>query len=326
VSSGNNPVCSINRLVADLTGTSDPDAGEGEIAITLRTRVFLGVNGLSQPCALCVNDATPFDDVKSGTCVGGTSDGLSCDIQGYSPSFAPPGTCAAGPDLGNACTSDADCDASVCALTNGLSLDCTASQLSNISGEGLFIPLELTTGSTSLAFENSCDSPLEALDCACGQCSGNAALPCRNDGECAAALAGSCTAIGSGVNRVPNQCANGTCSPAGDDKGTCLAGPNDTFCDGAVDAQGRGYIGCANNADCATVSSVCGGDCGNCTDSRQRGCFLDPIVDQGIPDTENPIRVSTFCLGPTNNDAINGVSGTPGPVRVIVDQLTNLRY
>ena len=43
-------------------------------------------------------------------------------------------------------------------------------------------------------------------------------------------------------------------------------------------------------------------------------------------DTDNPTLVSTFCLPPTNNAAINGVTGSPGPVRVAVEQLTTLRY
>ena len=208
-----------------------------------------------------------------------------------------------------------------------MSLDCPPGQLDNISGSGLYIPLDLTTGASSLAFENACDAPLGFLECACGQCSGDTSLPCRNDGECAAAGAGSCTSIGAGVARVPNDCSDGDCFDLGDGKGTCLAGPVDTFCDGLLDADGEGFIGCTNNTDCAAVGSNCpGNDCGTCTETRQRSCFVNPIVAQGTPDTENPITVSTFCLPPTNNAAINGTSGSPGPVRVTVDQLTTLRY
>ena len=179
VSAGNNPVCSINRLKTDITGTSNPDTGEGELNLSLSTLVNLGVNGLTQPCALCVNDTTPLDGVRTGTCAGGARDGLTCDIQGYSASFAPPNTCAAGTALGNACDDNADCPGSVCALTNGVSLDCPPATLANISGAGLNIELELTTGATSLPFANACDSPLGFLDCACGVCSGDGSLPCR---------------------------------------------------------------------------------------------------------------------------------------------------
>jgi hypothetical protein len=164
------------------------------------------------------------------------------------------------------------------------------------------------------------------LACACGVCTGNTLLPCRNDAECADVGAGTCTSIGSGLPRVPNDCGDGTCTPIGGDSGTCLAGPNDTYCDGALNSDGDGYIGCANNNDCDALASECGGDCGNCTDAHQRPCFLDPIVAAGTPSTTNPTLVSTFCLPPTSNAAINGVSGSPGPVRVKVDQLTELRY
>jgi len=326
VSAGNNPVCSINRLKTDITGSSNPQTGEGELNISLSTLVNLGVNGLTQPCGICTNDPVPLDGVRGGVCEGGARDGLSCDIQGFSPAFAPPNTCRDGSALGNPCTIDADCPGSVCAFTNGLSLDCSPSPLANISGAGLNIELALTTGASSLAFENQCDAPLGFLDCACGVCSGDGGIPCRNDTECADLGAGTCTAIGSGVSRVPNDCSDGACSPAGGDKGICLAGPDDLFCDGALTADGEGYIGCSTNADCVVVAAACGGDCGNCTDTHLRSCFLDPIVAVGTPSTDNPTLVSTFCLPPTNNAAINGVSGQPGPVRVTVDQLTQLHY
>ena len=109
--------------------------------------------------------------MKNGTCQDGANNGNPCDVQGYSATFA------AG------------------ANNQGLSLDCPPAPLGNISGSGLNIPLELTTGASSLPFDNQCDSPLGFLDCACGQCSGDTSLPCRNDAECALAGAGTCTSI-----------------------------------------------------------------------------------------------------------------------------------
>ena len=58
---------------------------------------------------------------------------------------------------------------------------------------------------------------------------------------------------------MPNDCADGVCTDLGGGKGTCLAGPNDTYCSGALNADGDGYIGCGNNGDCAAVDSECGG-------------------------------------------------------------------
>lgn len=337
VSAGNNPVCSINRLKTDITGTSNPETGEGELNISLSTLVNLGVIGLTYPCGVCGNDPVPQDGVRGGVCEGeGPRDGLSCDIQGFSAAFAPPKTCLDGDQIGNPCVDDSDCVKlktagvdGVCAQTKGLSLDCPPSPLKNISGAGLNIDLALTTGASSLAFENKCDGALSFLDCACGVCSGDESIPCRNDTECDVLGAGTCTSIGSGLERVPNACNDGDCAPIGGGYGVCLAGPKDLFCDGAVTVDGDGYIGCSTNTDCDVVKAACGGDCGNCidvADAKNRPCFLDPIVAVGTPSTENPTLVSTFCLPPTNNDAINGVSGQPGPVRVTVNQLTQLHY
>lgn len=308
VSAGASPVCSINVLRDDIAGTSNPDTGEGELNIPLLSNVHLG-ESIIMPCPVCVGDLTPFDGIKAGHCQGGNSyarNGDPCDTQGYSASFA----------------AEAD--------DKGLSLDCPPPSGAFIGG--LKIGLGLTTGTTSLGFENDCGGSLSGVDCACGQCSGDSSLPCTNNTDCSNAGAGACTSIGSqGVQRQPNDCGDLTCSPSGlgDDKGTCLAGPQDKFCDAVLDANGNGYIFCNDDSQCDFYSStgVCGaGGCGECGAQRQRGCFLDPIVKEGTPSTENPILVGTFCLSPTTNNAINGVSGTPGPARVTVDQLVRLRY
>jgi hypothetical protein len=302
LSTGNNPTCSINRLLVDFTGTSNPDDGTGDLTFVLSTVVNLGT-GLTQPCPVCQNDPTPLDGVRGGTCSGGANNGGSCDIQGFSASFA------------------AQSD------NRGLSLDCPPEQLANISGSGLIIPIELTTGSTSLAFENACDAPLGALDCACGQCSGNTLIPCRNDQECNDLAIGTCTAIGSGVNRVPNDCSDGECVDIGGGHGECNTGPDDKFCDGLLDGNGNGFLGCSVDGDCDSISFLCpNNNCGTCSNQRRRACYLDPIVATGTPDVDNPTLVSTFCLPPTNNAAINGVTGTPGAVRLTIDQTTKRRY
>ena len=302
LSAGNNPTCSINRLSEDVTGDIEPSLGTGQnISIHLSSVVYLGTS-LTVPCPVCQGDVTPFDGVKEGTCIEGANPGADCDVMGYSATFA------------NA------------ADNLGLSLDCPPEQLDNISGSGLNIPLELTTSSSSLPFANACDAPIADEDCACGVCSGDQTLPCVDDAACADALAGTCTSIGSGVSRNPNQCSDSICTDLGGEIGTCDAGPTDTFCNGTLDASGEGYLQCDDNDDCAVIASLCGGDCGTCTATRERACFLNPIEATGTPSTENPILISTFCLPPTANVSINEVTGSPGPVRVHVEQLTTLRY
>ncbi|MFT5041171.1 MAG: hypothetical protein ACI8TX_002143, partial [Hyphomicrobiaceae bacterium] len=63
--------------------------------------------------------------------------------------------------------------------------------------------------------------------------------------------------------------------------------------------------------------SVIGIDGGNCTLSKRRKCFLDPIVAEGVADPGNPIGAAVFCIPPTVSAAINGVAGLPGPARVV---------
>jgi hypothetical protein len=215
-------------------------------------------------------------------------------------------------------------------------LDCPPALASNISGSGLIIPLEFTTGHTELAFENDCEAPLNFLDCACGVCNGNISLPCRNDGECAAQAAGTCTSKGGGsaANRKPNGCDDvvAGCQPIGDDKGQCDGGAVDEqpMCDGVLRANGNPFIQCNDNSDCLGTdcddSTVLPDGCGLCTLVQTKACFLDPIVDDGVPDTENPLLVTTFCIPPTTNFAINNTAGLPGPARVAVDMVTELIY
>jgi hypothetical protein len=218
----------------------------------------------------------------------------------------------------------------------GLALDCPPSPSTNITGVGMRIPFVLTTGRTELAFENKCDTPLSALECACGICTGDPTLSCRNTDECAAAGAGTCASKGNGVGRVPNGCrdVSAGCVAAGDNKGECAdPAENMAFCDGVVRANGNGIVGCATDGDCQ--SSDCDdvtpglqvGSCGSaCAMSQPRPCFLNPIVDEGFPSTREPSLVGTFCLAPTSNAAINSVTGNPGPARMKAQMLVQLSY
>jgi hypothetical protein len=305
ISAGGTFTCTINRLATDVTGTSDPDAGTGELNVDLRALVHTG-EVQQQPCPLCVGDDTPQDGNRQGTCVGGIRDGQSCDVHALDSSFG------------------------------DVSLDCPSDPLANISGEGLIISLPLSTGTTSLGFDVACDAPLNFIDCACGQCSGLTTLPCNSDAECADAGAGTCTTNGGGqaASRQPNQCGDTICvDDLGEtDRGSCSgAGPVDNFCDGLTRANGEGILSCNTNGDCSSfeggAGDVCpGNDCGNCSLSKIRTCFLDPIELAGTPDVDNPILVGTFCVPPTSNGGVNASAGTPGPAAVRIDMLAEKLY
>jgi hypothetical protein len=332
ISAGNNPTCNLNAMREDITGTANPDSGASEMSVKLKTRTYTGGTAtLTRPCPVCLNDTTPMDGVKDGTCKGGAQGGT---CQGMPPST----TCSGGPNDTQACTTNADCPGFPCdtqgvdatfgpAPSEGFSLDCPPAPLTNISGDGLTIDLALTTGTTSLSQQVSCDAPLGILDCWCGVCTGNTALPCSNDMDCSNAGFGSCSSFGSGIARQPNDCDTLTCNDQGGGVfGLCDGGPDDSFCDGLLRENGDGFLQCNSDSDCASINALCGGNCGTCNHVQRRKCFLNPIQETGVADPENPILVSAFCLPPTSNSAINGVAGVPGPARAVTETTTRLIY
>jgi hypothetical protein len=306
VSAGGNPSCTINALAADLTGTGNVETGEAAATTNFATKVFTGGSAsLTQPCPVCVGDITAADGVQDGICSEGSRDGLPCDTLGYDATFA-----SLSKDL-------------------GLSLDCVPPAVENISGTGLKISFELTTGSSSLAADTECDSPLQSQDCFCAVCTGDQTLPCINNADCEAALAGTCTANDTGITRQPNDCEVFACDDIGEERGACSnLTAMDMWCEGLVKANGTGFIGCLDNNECINESfTACeNNDCGPCTLAQPRSCFLDPIRTQGVASTGDPVLGGTFCVPPTLNFGINGASGLPGPGRVVVQQSIKRLY
>src|SRR5262249_50554748 len=154
--------------------------------------------------------------VRNGTCNGGLQNGQACDVNGVHRTFGP------------------------------VSFDCPPASASNISGGGLQIDLNLSSGTQSLTAALPCDqTTVPGEKCPCRVCTGNSQLGCSSNADCAAASAGNCTA-GGHLAIQPNACTDGVCTD-----GFCNAGPVDTFCDGATHADGRGFVSCTTNADCA---------------------------------------------------------------------------
>jgi hypothetical protein len=300
-SASNVMTCILVRFANDISGSFNPDDGSAEQNLDISVLIHLGLT-LTKPCPICVDDTTPQDGIKDGTCSGGIVDGDPCDVQGFSPTFAPGA---------------------------GTSLDCPPSIDTNISGAGLALDVPSTTGSTSLPFGTKCDFPLTALDCACAMCSGDTSVSCNSNTDCSMIAAGTCTSKGSGESRAPNGCSDGNCTA-----GECLAGVGDDivqYCDGQLRANGvSGLITCNANNDCDAVAVVCGdgspGSCGTCTLLETRRCYNDPIVASGTPDLENPVLAATFCTSPTNNIGVNGATGLPGASSVTIESATSFRY
>jgi hypothetical protein len=294
--SGNAPTCLLNRVDA-VGGNADVDAGSGTIDLNLAALVHLGITTLS-PCPPCIDDATPGDGTREGTCAGGRNDGQPCDAQSANTTFpAPEG--------------------------GRHSLDCFPSADTNISGDGLEVDIALTTGRTELAADLPCSElpELESLRCPCRTCSDDGTKACSSDDECAAIGAGSC-ANPSSPQVLPNACTDGVCQGDERGEGQCAAGPDDLFCDGITRADGSGLIQCSTNADCA--SETLGADGGECSLSKRRECYPDPIVSQGAASPVAPLGAAAYCAPPTNSQGINSVAGLPGPGRLIYQSVLQL--
>jgi hypothetical protein len=270
ISSGGTPVCVLNLIREDYSGTMDLRTGNYSDVIKLASLVHLGISQFA-PCPTCNNDTTPYDGVRNGTCSGGLQNGQTCDVNGVHRTFGP------------------------------VSFDCPPTSASNISGAGLQITLELQSGTQSLTSALPCDQPSGEL-CPCRVCSGNSQLGCTSNADCAEANAGNCTA-GGNVPIEPNQCDDGICSPTG----VCDAGPVDQFCDGDVHADGRGYVSCTTNADCVALGSgACTvldlRRCFNETITVSGQADVDNPVNSAIfcipPTTNDPVNLTAGLPGP----------------------------
>jgi cysteine-rich repeat protein len=324
LSSGNTPACVVNRVRREPIGTANVDTGEANVAVSLAAEVYLGID-LTTPCPSCGGtctappakvgnqcardvdcdsallsgdgvcgnyDTTPDDGLREGTCFKGTNGGQSCDVNGVSSTFPAPGG-------------------------GGSSLDCFPDPGKNVSGTGLKIDLNSsTTASLSLSADIPCGfegQPGAEYVCPCSVCDNDPLRGCSSNADCSDA--GVCQDFFSNGVPLPNQCDNFDCSDLGGGQGECTTGPDGTFCDGIVRADGNGFISCLGNADCAP--GTIGLAAGDCTLSERRKCFLDPITAQGVADPDRPVSAAVFCVAPTSNGGINTVAGLPGPGRVI---------
>jgi hypothetical protein len=153
--------------------------------------VFLGIL-LNEPCPYCTGDPTPDDGVRGGKCVDGLNDGDDCDANGINRSFPAPGG-------------------------DGHSLDCFPNS-PNVSGAGLIVNLDQTTGTSTLNSNVPC-APSNSLLCPCGVCSQDGTIPCHGDAECGT---GNTCKSKTQFEPLPTQC-NGNCVDIGGGEGQCDA-------------------------------------------------------------------------------------------------------
>ncbi len=286
LSAGNVPTCLLNLVESEVSGLVNVDEGSGTIEIPLLEEVYLGINIL-QPCPVCEGDPAPGNGQREGACNGGLNDGETCDAQSENTSFTAPGGARH-------------------------SLDCFPDPGVVITPSGLRIAMQLGTGTSTLSATVPC-GVLGQDTCPCATCSGDSSVACTSDAECSMVGAGTCSRTASGVVPQPNACEGGVCNDVGGQRGTCATGPTDLYCDAVTRADGRGFINCNTNLDCA--ESSIGIDGGDCALSEQRACYLDPIVSTGVANPAAPLGAAAFCTPPTSSSGVNNVTGLPGPTR-----------
>jgi len=292
LSAGNTPACVVSTLREDIIGTGNVDTGQGSISSALDSRAYLGIN-LFLPCPYCDGDDVFNDKIRNGTCVGqGPTEGQSCDTNASSATFPSPGG-------------------------GGSSIDCLPDPGKNVSGTGLKIAFTQSTGTSTLSNDVPCGfPPFVAEDCHCGLCSNDPSglIPCSSDGHCPEG--GICQRVGN-LDPRPNGCNDTTqcVAPEGESVGECATGPENSFCDGILRANGKGFVGCVTNADCDAANI--GKDAGACTVVVPRSCFTDTITATGEASPNSPLGAATFCIGKTSNSGINVVAGLPGPGRIL---------
>jgi hypothetical protein len=272
------PYCTLTPIEGSMTGAVDIATGEASLDVEIRHRIGYGVE-MTRVCPACTD----------GLCDGGARHGLACSVDAVDDSFGP------------------------------TSFDCPPTPGSNLTGSGTPVRLALSTGPASLGFDLPCDAPLDGLSCACSTCSLDYQIACNSDAECASYGAGVCRTDGLhlGKPREPNSCSDQICTADSSADGKCANDPDDLFCDGFVEANGKGVFACGNDADCEALDGACGGvdgDCGACTVAQPRSCFLDPIVASG---SNGVTLAGVGCMPPTSKGTLNGAYGIPGPYRIV---------
>ncbi|TMA79282.1 MAG: hypothetical protein E6J72_11755, partial [Deltaproteobacteria bacterium] len=315
LSVGGVSVCTTSQVTGPITGTTNVTDGTSALNVNVGAQIFGGVT-FTQPCPVCIGDATPNDGIRSGTCSNGLHDAAPCDVNATSTLFG------------------------------ATSFDCPPSPPSSFGTVNLAMTLATAYQSRVLSVASpACSAPGFTSDkCACDTCNNAAATACSSNADCIAvgatvcggkrciggtndgkpcAASSECPAGVCGVRgqvTAPNQCQDAVCSPNTPpdqdsvNEGTCAGGPFQTFC--AIQT----YRECASDADCTAPGDAC-------TVGKLRECFTlngtlgDAASVRGEPaipenGATRPGLGALFCVAPTTSAFVNTALGLPGLGRV----------
>jgi hypothetical protein len=323
VSAGGVGSCYTTEVIGAVSGTVNVDTGAVAPAVPLQVQLYTGFT--DHPCARCVGDPTPNDNVRGGTCDDGARAGLGCDGNGV----------AEYPDFG---VTSFDCPKS--ALASKIAdfvlgtVDFSTAAQSRVlgaasptcgdgSGRKCFCDTCNNGANQSCASNADCPDPPGPIGPICGgrRCLGgsNVGAACTANSECP----GGGLCVRSGEPSKPNGCVDDTVT-AGPDcvdtvpvdgEGECAAGPVTKHCSVA---SGHPQRSCSVDADC--------GGSGTCLGAN-RSCFLDEGVVGGavsvsgtatppVGNASDPTDLGALtCLSPTGASAVNVAGGFPGLAR-----------
>ena len=295
ISGGGLGNCIMRYVSGSITGTLDPETGDGVMTMPTTTRAYLGFTA-DAPCPRCVGHL----------CQGGQRVDLSCGIDGSSttPNFG---------DLSLDCPPQTGLliATSTTTITNSTgfsALTLTATHPfcrgSGVTSKKCFCDTCNSAGTVVCTSDTDCPDPIGPIGPICGgpRCLGgsNGNTACTQASECPGAA---CAAPGAPTK--PNSCTDGVCL-----SDICLNGPLDPVCN----PPGY-YQTCTSDFECSAFP----GD--TCSGLSPRACFPDngnlggQVTGHGVASATDPTWASVFCIPPTVNDATNVVFGYPGPGR-----------
>jgi hypothetical protein len=324
ISAGGISSCYTSEITGAVTGTVDVESGALSPNVPMKASLWLGAT-IDNPCPRCIGDPTPNDNVRGGSCSGGSRNGLSCDANAT----------AELPDFG---VMSFDCplpaiskiadfvlgtvNFSTGTQTRTLSAANPACTAAGTGGFQCFCQTCNNGNGEACQTNADCPDPAGPVGPICGgrRCilGSNAGAPCTVNSECPGG--GVCNRPGTAT--APNGCIDDTntpgvdCDDLGGGNGFCTNGPFDNHC---TIASGHPQRGCLVDGDCGGALNSC--------DTFLRPCFLDRGVVGGtvavsgvatppVGNTSNPTDLGALtCLTPTSASSVNVVGGFPGLAR-----------
>lgn len=311
ISAGGVPTCVLTSMAGPVTGTANVATGDLAAHVIMRADVSSGL-AVSHPCPQCVGDPVLNDGLPGGICDAGARAGLACDANGVHPAVGFGTVSLECPPLGGAAIGTLPFSVDAATHVQSKALVATSPNCRGASGK-CFCDTCNTLAAEPCATNADCVA-VGGTICGGKRCVGgaNAGTACATNTECPGSVCSQ-----PGTPQQPNACADGICTPLGDDTGLCADGPFDQSC-----LPSAPFQPCAGDGDCAAFL-------GTTCQTTARPCYPhtatigDTVQATGSHEAPTLDGISVrlgglFCLPPTTSSAVNNVAGLPGLGRLLV--------